>query len=129
MKNTLWRCPAPSSSFDGVQLLTKPRREIALRFRFEDQSGRLRNGELSFNDVVHYRTTYWAALRADQIDEAYDRLIDCTGDSDHAEVVAATLENGDGTAYQHYRICFDDGPAFDFFCRSFSYAEDTQNAA
>jgi len=122
MSNIVWQSPAPSSGFlRGVNLHTRPQREIALSFEFEDADEEMRKAELSFKDVVHYRTTYLAALRAEVIDEAYDRLVDLSESTELREVIAATQANGKGTDYRHYRVCFDDGPCFDFMCRSFAF--------
>jgi hypothetical protein len=123
MSEIVWKCPAPSSSFNGVQIKIMPRRAIVLWFHYENENGQTCKGELCFSNTVHYKVTYRTAIRADQINEAYDKLIDKTGDSDHATVVAAALENGDTTNYHLYSVCFDDGPHFDIVCESFAYTE------
>ena len=122
MSKIAWQSPSPSSGFlRGVTLHLRPQREIVLSFEFEDVHEEMRAAELSFKDVVHYRTTYLAALRADVIREAYDCLVDLSESSELQEVIAATEANGKGTDYRHYRVCFDDGPCFDFICRSFVF--------
>ena len=122
MSNIVWQSPVPSSGFlRGVDLQTRPQREIVLGFEFEDADEEMRTAELSFKNVVHYRTTYLAALRADTINQAYDRLVDVSESTELREVIAVTEANGKGSNYRHYRVCFDDGPCFDFICRSFTF--------
>ncbi len=122
MSTIVWQSPVPSSGFTrGTSLQIRPRREIAVVFEFEDDNGDSRNAELIFKDVVHYRTTYLIALRASQIDQAYDRLVELSDSPELKEVMEAARENRIGSTYRHYRVCFDDGPCFDFICSSFLY--------
>lgn len=79
----------------------------------------MRDGELVFKDVVHYRTTYMAALRADFIREAYDRVVDVGTSPELLDVTAAMQANGRIAKIKHYRVCFDDGPCFDFIAAGF----------
>jgi uncharacterized protein YndB with AHSA1/START domain len=122
--NIVWQSPVPSSGFlRGVNLQIRPRREIALTFEFEDDNEEMHSAELSFNDVVHYRTTYLAALRAELIHQAYDRLVELPESHELLEVMEAAKANGKGQDYRHYRVCFDDGPCFDFICQSFAFTQ------
>jgi hypothetical protein len=121
MSKIVWESPSPSSGFlRGVSLQTRPRREIVLSFEFEDAEAKMSKMELSFKGVVHYRTTYLPALSAEMINQAYDRLVEFPESIELNEVVSATKANGDGSDYHHYRVCFDDGPCFDFICQTFS---------
>jgi hypothetical protein len=79
----------------------------------------MHSGELVFSEVVHYRTTYMPALRADVIREAYDRVVDVGTSPELLEVVAAMEANRRTTEVRHYRVCFDDGPCFDFIAAAF----------
>jgi hypothetical protein len=79
----------------------------------------MHNGELLFRDVVHYRTTFLAALGADVIKEAYDRVVDVGNSRELQEIVSTIRSNGRQADVHHYRVCFDDGPAFDFVASSF----------
>jgi hypothetical protein len=120
MSNPLWESPVPSSGFlRGVSVQLRPRREIALTFEFEDANEEMHSGELVFSEVVHYRTTYMAALRADAIREAYDRVVDVGASPELHEVAAAMQANRRSAEVRHYRVCFDDGPCFDFIAASF----------
>ena len=120
MSELIWKTPAPSSGFlRGVSLQIRPKREVALTLEFEGENEEMHCAELSFAGVVQYRTTYMAALQAEKIHQAYDRLIELPGSPELQEVIQATEANGNGVAYRHFRICFDDGPCFDFICASF----------
>lgn len=119
LSSVLWRSPVPSSGFlKGASLSHRPRREIAITFEYEAK-GKMRKGELCFRGVVHYRTTYLWALRADVIDEAYDQVIDMGDSGELADITAALRANRRQVDVRHFRLCFDDGPAFDFIASSF----------
>ncbi|MDR4308181.1 hypothetical protein IHQ68_16295 [Chelatococcus sambhunathii] len=119
MSEIVWRFPAPSSGFGGVTVHFHPRREITLTFEFEDVNGTMRSGELSFKDVVHYRTTYLYALRPEMIEQAYDCVVDVGKSSDLNDMIAAMQAGGRPADIRHYQVCFDDGPFFEFFAASF----------
>lgn len=120
MITIIWKSPAPSSGFlRGVNVQLRPRREIALSFEFEDADEEMRSGELVFSDVVHYRTTYMAGLRAEAIREAYDQVVDVGDSPELLDVLEAMRANGRSAEVRHYRVCFDDGPCFDFIAGAF----------
>lgn len=120
MNNIIWQSPSPSSSFlSGVSVQLRLRREIALAFEFEGEDEEIHRGELVFSNVVHYRTTYLSALQADIIRESYDKVVDVGVSPELLEVVSAMQANGRSADVRHYRICFDDGPCFDFIASAF----------
>lgn len=120
MSAIIWKSPTPSSGFlKGITVQLRPRREIALTFEFEDANEEMCSGELVFSDVVHYRTTYMAGLRAEVIREAYDQVVDVGDSSELLEVLDAMRANGRSAEVRHYRVCFDDGPCFDFIAGAF----------
>lgn len=119
MKTIVWQSPVPSTAFlRGVRVDLRPNRQVALVFEFEDDDGR-RSSEAVFSEVAHYRTTCLPALTADMIRDAYDRVVDL-GDSQELRATKAAMEaNGRAPNVRHFRICFDDGPCFDFMATSF----------
>jgi hypothetical protein len=120
MIEVVWKAPSPSSGFThGVDVETRPGREIALRFDFENAAGEAQSGELIFKQVVHYRATYLYALRAEMINEAYDKVVDQGKSEELIEVIAALNANQQIAAVKHYRVCFNDGPCFDFMAAHF----------
>jgi hypothetical protein len=120
MSNVVWRSPVPSSGYlRGVSVQERPKREVVLTFEFEHRDGKMRKGELHFRDVVHYRTTYLWALRADVIRDAYDQVVDMGNSGELGEVTSVMRANRRDAQVRHFRACFDDGPAFDFIASSF----------
>jgi hypothetical protein len=120
MSNVIWRSPGPSSGyFKGVSVKLRPKREVAITFEFEDAEDKMRSGELIFRNVVHYRTTYLPAIRADVFREAYDQVVDLGNTGVLGEITSVLRANQRPTQVRHFQVCFDDGPAFDFIASSF----------
>jgi hypothetical protein len=120
MSHIIWRSPSPSSGYyRGPTVELRPKREIAITFEFADADDKMRRGELIFRNVVHYRTTYLWALTADMIHDAYDRVVDMGRTRELAEIKSAMRANQRQDDVRHFRLCFDDGPAFDFIAASF----------
>jgi hypothetical protein len=121
MNDTLWQPPVPSSGFfRGPHLELRASRTIVLTFQFEDADDKIRTGELSFANVIHYRVTFLPALRVEMIEQSYDKLIELKRSTDLSEVTRFVRDQPAGM-YHHFRICFDDGPCFDFICASFAF--------
>jgi len=123
MTNVLWELPSPSSSFlEGTTFQTLPRRTCALVFEYEDpQTGANVKGDVRFLDVVAIKCTYLPALTAELIHSAYDKVVEITPSAWLTEVQTTTLADAMGQL-RHLRICFDDGPCYDFLCRGFEAA-------
>jgi hypothetical protein len=119
MSSIIWRSPVPSSGFlRGPRVELRPGREIAIKFEFEDGE-QTRSVELVFRGVVHYRTTYLPALEANMIRDAYDRVLDMGNSPELEKIASAMRANQRRSDVRHFRLCFDDGPAFDFIASSF----------
>lgn len=116
----LWMTPSPSSGFlEGVAFKVLPRRTCVLAFQYEGASGGWDSCELRFRDVAAFKCTYLPALPAEAIQSAYDKLVD-VGSSEwlsEANLIRATA--GKATPLRHLRICFDDGPCYEFLCADF----------
>jgi hypothetical protein len=120
MSDIIWQSPVPSTAFFlDVSVQIKPGREIVLTFKFEDEKDQIRTVDLIFRDVVHYRTTYLPALRSQMIVDAYDKVVDLGNSDDLIGIASSIKENGWRIEITHYRVCFDDGPCFDFFASGF----------
>lgn len=120
MSNIIWKCPVPSSGFlRGVSLQFRPRREVVIAFDFEDSDDKIRSVELIFKDVVHYRVTYLDAMQVDMIKEAYDQVVVHVDSQILREIHKSLKDNDRILSIFHFRICFDDGPCFDFIASSF----------
>lgn len=123
----LWETPVPSSSFyRGVVFENHLGRQISLSFEYEDDKGQMKEGQISFFDIIAYRVIYLYGLTGEMIESSYDELIDL-GNTDWLKEIKETLDKR-GLSQQererylnikHYRICFDDGPCYEFICTSF----------
>lgn len=120
----LWETPIPSSAFQqGVVLIQHPKRRLSLNFEYENSEYQLTKGQLVFYDVIAYRVIYLYGLTGEIINSAYDKLIDL-GDTDWLKEIKKASnhkfkEKGLDGNIKHYRICFDDGPCYEFICVSF----------
>lgn len=120
MSTVIWKSPVPSSGYlRGVDVQLRPGREIALLFEFEGANEDVRSGELVFSGVVHSRTTYLAGLRAGVVREAYDQVVDVGDSPELLDLLEAMRRNDRFAEVRHYRVCFDDGPCFDFIAAAF----------
>lgn len=120
MITTVWKSPVPSTAYlRGVDVQFGLGREIALIYEFEGAGGTVRKGGISFLDVVSYRTTYLYALRAEAFQQAYDKVVDMGTSPELRDLFEVLRANGRSTEVRHNRICFDDGPCFDFFAGAF----------
>lgn len=115
---TLWKCPSPSSSFrSGVAFKTLPKRSSVLIFEYEGPDDGWLRMELKFIEVVALRCTYLPALTAELIQSSYDSLVDMGLSPWLAEVLGD--HSGQLSGLRHLRICFDDGPCYEFLCREY----------
>jgi hypothetical protein len=121
--NTLWQTPAPSSGFlEGVSLKVLPKRVCTLAFRYEGTEGRLDSCELRFAGVEAFKCTYLTSLTVEMIESAYDKLIDVGSSQWLDEAITAANRRGTMPSLKHLRICFDDGPCYEFLCTGFEIA-------
>jgi hypothetical protein len=121
-----WKLPVPST---GV--VTEPHIEVRLgrvvgiAFTYESPvDGTLRACELVLDGVEAYKVTYFKA-RGEATSAAYDEMIDCGA----TEWLRENRENlrangGDSKGLRHLMINFDDGPAYEFICRSFAVKDE-----
>jgi len=117
---TLARLGFPSSQRVDDRFERLPRRchVVAVRDSDSDQV------ELfTFNDVEAVRITYHSACSEDMM-LAYDQLVEIY-DSEWLTGVKKEFEPLDATGLRHLRLYLDDGPCYEFLCRS---AGHTQNA-
>src|SRR5262245_54908170 len=116
----LWQTPSPSSSFlEGVTFKLLPRRTCVLSFAYERASGGWETSELRFHEVVAFKCTFQPALTAEMIESAYDKLVDIGRSTWLDEAHQVRMPEGGGALLRHLRICFDDGPCYEFLCPRF----------
>lgn len=116
----LWELPLPSSGrTKGPHLGVEPGRVHTLTFEGEDIEGMLHTIELMFSDVKAFKCSYLHALSAEMIQSSYDRLVEL-GDSDWLkEVRKEAAPHRSSESLRHLRICFDDGPCYEFICTEY----------
>lgn len=107
-----WTTPAPSSSFvEGLSFKVGLKRTASLQFSYEDSDDLIRRCELKFIGIESFKCTYMTSLSVEMINSAYDRLIEIP-DSPWIKELKARTEK----PLKHFRICFDDGPCYEFIC-------------
>lgn len=116
----LWTTPGPSSGFlESATLKTLAGRTCVLNFGAESASGDCQQYELRFYEVVAYKCTYLPGLSVEMLRSAYDKVIDVGMTSWLAETNALSANALEGAVLRHLRVCFDDGPCYEFLCRRF----------
>ena len=120
---TLWETPSPSSGFiDGIRSKNSPGVLASSRSVLKSRMATSQTCELRFHDVAALRCTYLPALSADLIRSAYDKLVDIRSSAWLSE--ANSIRPDAQESLRHLRICFDDGPCFEFLCRGFDIVGD-----
>ena len=116
----LWKLPGPSSGCAGVEFHQLGGRECLLSCIFDlDGSDTF---HMTFAGVESYKATFYMACTI-QMRDAYDRIVEL-GPTPWLEEVSAQLSRSgeDNSGLQHLMIYFDDGPCYEFICRSFQTA-------
>ena len=121
-----WQTPSPSSNFlEGVAFRVLPKRTCSLSFKSEDANGNWETFDLRFREVAAFKCTYLPALTAEMIQSAYDKLVDMGESTWLAEARSVRTHANEGTPLRHLRICFDDGPCYEFLCTGFEAINET----
>ena len=116
----LWKLPGPSSGRATVEFHQLGGRECLLICQFAlDGSD---DFQMTFAGVESYKATFYMACTSQML-EAYDRISN-VGTTPWLEEVSAQLSRSgeDSSGLQHLMIYFDDGPCYEFICRSFQTA-------
>jgi hypothetical protein len=128
MIETLWKLPFPSSWAWDSRFQELPRRECAVVFPNELDEGRTNHLGIVFAGVQAYKCTYLHAITP--VREAYDTLIDL-GKTDWLDSIKNRMAtHGDDTSdLHHLMITFDDGPSYEFICKSFRVEKPAETSA
>lgn len=114
--NIIWK--TPSNSLESVRFEEHMKRVCSLDIKLEDAEGRSISLLLRFSEVVAFKCTYLPALTEDMI-KAYNALVDLqTPWLEEASLLAEDF--GESGPKRHFRICFEDGPCYEFKCKDFS---------
>jgi hypothetical protein len=122
MAEPLWTLPVPSTAlFHGVvfQKLLGRTCSLSCDYEDEDEDDKVVSLQLLFDGVEAFKCTYYRACSLEMI-EAYDKLTDL-GCTEWLNDVKMQLDDSgeDTSELRHLTIYFDDGPCYEFICRSF----------
>lgn len=96
-----------------AELKISSKRSCSLEFDYEI-GDEIRQCALTFSNVVSFRCTYHPALTIEMIKTSYDTLIELKN-SEWLLLVRKEMKNcGFHFEVRHFRICFDDGPCYEF---------------
>jgi len=128
MTSTVFTIPVPSTSFlDDVKFSRLPRRKCSLKYSYEgeeDYSAIFE--ELIFDGVESFRCTYYMACSL-EMRYAYDKVLNVGLSQWLSEVIDnLSQNNADTKNLKHLRVYFDDGPCYEFICKSFEVVSEEQ---
>jgi hypothetical protein len=132
MTKTLWEFPVPSTALlDGCIFEELPGRACAIHCKYEDDSGTVAKLRLLFDGVEAYKCTYYMAISAEKAHIAYDKVVDVGSSewlSDINEQLVINLAHNltqNIGELKHLMIYPDDGPCYEFICRTFQVEKET----
>jgi len=119
MPTELFKLPFPSSgrSHEDFKEMGGHRCLLACHYSADGSDA----VNLVFDGVESYKATFDKACTVEMIRAAYDRVVDLGATAWLDEVSSELSQHGaDRSGLQHLMIYFDDGPCYEFVCRSFS---------
>jgi len=124
MAQTVWMLPVPSTAlFSDAAFHQLMGRTCALASEYEDDDNVV-SLKMLFEGVEAFKCTYYRACTIEMIETAYDQVADL-GPTEWLTQIESQLvssrENAKGL--RHLMIYFDDGPCYEFICRSFRAEE------
>ncbi len=122
MACTLWTLPIASSALlGGVAFQKLGGRSCALLCEYEDDNDLIVSLKLLFDGIEAFRCTYHGACTAEMISTAYDKVVDAGSTAWLAAIREQLVSYGSQNVSElkHLMIYFDDGPCYEFICRSF----------
>ena len=128
MAEIVWKISVPSTAFlKGVIFSTLSGRKCVLEYSYESEENfSVIFEKLIFVGVESFKCTYYRACSIEMI-EAFDRIIDVENSNWLTETkYNLSAFEVDQLDLKHLRIYFDDGPCYEFICRSFEVKSDEQ---
>jgi len=126
MNQIVWKLPVPSTALlQGCVFQKLLRRTCALTCEYEGDEGRVVSLTLLFDGVEAFKCTYYRACTVEMIRSAYDKVVD-VGSSEWLSAVRdqlATYVGQNVDELKHLMIYLDDGPCYEFICRTFRVEE------
>jgi hypothetical protein len=126
MTQTLWTLPVPSTALlHGCVFEKLPRRACALLCEYEDDSDNIVSLKLLFDGVEAFKCTYQGACTPEMIRSAYDKVVEVGASEWLSAVKDQLIDFGAQNVEQlrHLAIYLDDGPCYEFICRTFHVEE------
>jgi hypothetical protein len=121
MNEALWKLPFPSSERDSLKFQKLPGRSCALICSAIEQG----IFQIIFEGVESFKCTYHHACTVEMI-QTYDTLSDMGYTDWLRSIKEQLLSVGDGGhGLRHLMMYFDDGPCYEFICRSFTIESET----
>jgi hypothetical protein len=128
MTQIIWKTPVPSTAFfQGVNFTMLLGRKVSLEYSYEDKDDSLIVFEkIIFGGVEGFKCTYYNACSLEMID-AYDKVVSLEN-SDWLNGIQNNLTKSEISPLnlKHLRIYFDDGPCYEFICKSFEIVNEKQ---
>ena len=126
MNQILWKSPVPATALDGCAFQKLPRHVCALACDYEDEDNdKVVTLKLVFAGVEAFKCSYDKACTPEMISTAYGKVVD-VGSSQWLNAVrkqVATYGDQKVEELKHLMIYFDDGPCYEFICRTFRVEE------
>jgi hypothetical protein len=121
LNEELYKTKVPSTAFMHSPRFAKELgRRCSLSFSYESDDTAFETCErIVFDGVEAFKCTYYTANSLEVFD-AYDRILKIISSPWLKEIKNnLTQARADTTSLVHLRIFFDDGPCYEFICRSF----------
>jgi hypothetical protein len=120
MAEELYKIKVPSSALSSPIFTMELGRRCSLSYSYEIENTDFEVHErLVFEGVEAFKCTYYTANSVEVFD-AYDRILKIVPSSWLKEIKNNLTQNGtEASSLAHLRIFFDDGPCYEFICRSF----------
>jgi hypothetical protein len=126
MTQIVWILPVPSTALlHGCVFEKRTGRTCALLCDYEDDSDNIVLLQLLFDGVEAFKCTYQGACTPETIKTAYDKVVDVGASEWLSAVIRQLVNNGAQNTEQlrHLMIYLDDGPCYEFICRTFRVEE------
>ena len=128
MSEIIWQTLMSSTAFlNSSKFSILPKRKCLLEYSYEDEEGASTIFEkLIFDGVESFKCTHYKACSLEMI-KAYCKIVD-VGESDWLIEIKQNLSQAKVKAenLKHLRIYFDDGPCYEFICKSFEVTSEKQ---
>lgn len=114
--NEIWKSPVPSTAYlREPRLLCHPKRRYVLELSWEADKA-VAECRIEFSDVEAVRVTHLWSLSDEMLTSSYDRLVEVSPSDWAKSAMGVQRGRPVSVLLKHVRICFDDGPCYEFIC-------------